>query len=83
MSGSAGSCRYLSFPPLSPLRRPADPRTSTGFPPENAEVTVLTQILLAALVVVGSAATLREVLRGRPRRVRTRRDYDTRAPSVR
>ncbi|MBP2367929.1 hypothetical protein [Pseudonocardia parietis] len=40
------------------------------------------QILLAATVVVGSTATLREVLRGRPRRVRTRRVYDTRSPSL-
>lgn len=39
-----------------------------------------TQMLLSATVVVGTTATLREVLRGRPRRVRTRIGYDTRAP---
>ncbi|OLL72210.1 MULTISPECIES: hypothetical protein [unclassified Pseudonocardia] len=44
---------------------------------------MLTQILLAALVVTGSAATFREVLRGRPRRIGTRRGYDTRTPSLR
>lgn len=43
---------------------------------------MLTQILLAATVAVGSAATLREVLRGRPRRLRTRLGYDTRAPET-
>ncbi|SFO20536.1 hypothetical protein SAMN05216207_103640 [Pseudonocardia ammonioxydans] len=41
------------------------------------------QILLAAVAVVGSTATLREVLRGRPRPVRTRGWYDTRTPSLR
>lgn len=44
---------------------------------------MLTQILLAAVAGLGAAATLREVLRGRPRRVRTRPRYDTRRPSVR
>ncbi|GEC26942.1 MULTISPECIES: hypothetical protein [Pseudonocardia] len=41
-----------------------------------------TQIMLLATLVVGSAATFREVLRGRPRRLRTRRGYDTRSPSL-
>jgi len=40
------------------------------------------QILMLATVVVGSAATFREVLRGRPRRLRTRHAYDTRSPSL-
>ena len=44
---------------------------------------MVTQILLAATVVVGTGATLREVLRGRPRRLRTRCVYDTRVPSLR
>ncbi|MFP5071695.1 hypothetical protein ACLFMI_18780 [Pseudonocardia nantongensis] len=39
-----------------------------------------TQILLSATVVLGATATFREVLRGRPRRVRTRIGYDTRSP---
>ncbi|WP_255426143.1 hypothetical protein [Pseudonocardia sp. C8] len=43
---------------------------------------MLTQILLAATVVVGATATLREVLRGHPRRLQTRRNYDTRTPSL-
>jgi len=38
--------------------------------------------MLLATLVVGSAATFREVLFGRPRRVRTRCGYDTRSPSL-
>ncbi|MEQ3549493.1 hypothetical protein WIS52_03330 [Pseudonocardia nematodicida] len=41
-----------------------------------------TQILLAATVVLGTAGTLREVLRGRPRPIRTRPGYDTRTPRL-
>ncbi|ANY09055.1 hypothetical protein AFB00_25490 [Pseudonocardia sp. HH130630-07] len=47
------------------------------------EIRMLTQILLAAVVILGSGATFREVLRGRPRPVRTRRAYNTRTPSLR
>ncbi|OLL78179.1 hypothetical protein Ae168Ps1_0585 [Pseudonocardia sp. Ae168_Ps1] len=89
----AGSCRALSFLPLSGSPGPADPRSwllsgrnarhRRSHPSPTGGRTMLTQILLAALVVTGSAATFREVLRGRPRRIGTRRGYDTRTPSLR